>query len=470
MWRRVSDIGIALQAPHLLLHYASWVEFQLCELKAADPRPPGLPSSRALVPLFRNRPVFVRINKTIVRDAQLFGCLVEVYLGGEKRRVMEVTSRADFEFAEGGNYDISRSVHGRALGHFEKCQMLEDALEKEIFGPLKEHFKRVKREDLLRGYSVWLRCTYPGGWVFCVCDSKKKAQKHVFCTKDYVRKVAVFDNSLRRGLQPLFPTLTCGWKAKGPCQGGVERQRKLRLPEGAAKAVCLPVPSEDETHKDWYLDMLTRVKPGAASKFRAGWTVDSVCTNGDYVCLKWDAKNMPASCVIPGMKGLEGWKYKGLDGVGSKSMEEWIETKRGACYVGRCDESVSKGVFLAAPSSLGEGPPKGSRRVVRRSKKRGDGDEGDEDEDEDGDEDGTASHKPMLKKRGQIVEGDGKEGVAKSKKPKVGSKVMATWDPNDPEYYPATIMHIHRSGNVDLDFEDTSFWDDAPASVLQVIK
>lgn len=54
-----------------------------------------------------------------------------------------------------------------------------------------------------------------------------------------------------------------------------------------------------------------------------------------------------------------------------------------------------------------------------------------------------------------------------SNKYRMGQFVMAQWREFEfPNTYRAQITKIHKDGNVDLDFDDGSYWDNAPQTCI----
>lgn len=51
-----------------------------------------------------------------------------------------------------------------------------------------------------------------------------------------------------------------------------------------------------------------------------------------------------------------------------------------------------------------------------------------------------------------------------------GQRVIAAWRTFEyPNWYPAKITRVHDDGNLNLDFEDGSYWDNAPPDCIQEV-
>ena len=49
----------------------------------------------------------------------------------------------------------------------------------------------------------------------------------------------------------------------------------------------------------------------------------------------------------------------------------------------------------------------------------------------------------------------------------IGRKVRAKWDVSTDEFHGATLVRIHANGEVDVEFDDGAWWDNAPAHVVE---
>jgi hypothetical protein len=51
--------------------------------------------------------------------------------------------------------------------------------------------------------------------------------------------------------------------------------------------------------------------------------------------------------------------------------------------------------------------------------------------------------------------------------PAMDAKIDALWCAKNPTYYPAVIAMVHENGAVDLEYDNRSYWDGAPADVIR---
>ena len=317
-WRGVGVIGIGYQAPHLLIYYARWVDTVMEDWRLDDSLPSRAPQPRALMPVFHNQPAFLRLNWMTVAKDNLLQHLVVLYVERKTKEVIELVARP-----VSGK---SVLLPGKSRGDFE------GELREKIFDPVTtEYFGDASHASERK---IYVRCVYPRSWSIRICDRVgRKVGVYKFCTKGFVKKqfVRMVDGWILGFLTHLFP--------------GLKRDDD----KARAKPLKLPRPRPDKDDKSWYHELLTRVDKKSVSKFKSGWVVDSLCTNGDWVCLKWDATALEEKCVIPGMAAMKEWKYKSLAKVSSKTMQEWLGLARGACYVARGGDGVPKSSVVSFP-------------------------------------------------------------------------------------------------------------------------